>query len=314
MCECECDKKIDPRAIENFDSINWIFVGSFLFGLEKKNKFTPQEIWHALLEDPEYIANVKIRCMENSDLCEYMGHSFTYGSVSNECKLNGEKLVMFSAVRGNVNAMYSTACRLIREGDMHDALIWLKTCCYTAKGSHKACEALCSLVMYEIGQSSLDEVSVPTHAHAFNMLCLVMQHYLERDSCACLDTVNLGMCAHVLSRLYMYSGKKRRNLERARFFSSMARDMGIVTADLPKKLLATGLDMLGDPSSEKVTFLSNYKSDTLLSLTFPKCDGCDHHSKELMACARCQAVNYCGSECQREDWPTHKKVCKPCNG
>ena len=32
--------------------------------------------------------------------------------------------------------------------------------------------------------------------------------------------------------------------------------------------------------------------------------------KNLLRCARCQAVRYCSVECQRADWKEHKKVCK----
>ena len=30
---------------------------------------------------------------------------------------------------------------------------------------------------------------------------------------------------------------------------------------------------------------------------------------KMKHCARCKNVNYCGLECQRKDWKTHKKVC-----
>ena len=32
---------------------------------------------------------------------------------------------------------------------------------------------------------------------------------------------------------------------------------------------------------------------------------------QLLACGRCQKVNYCCAACQRQHWPEHHKVCKP---
>lgn len=40
------------------------------------------------------------------------------------------------------------------------------------------------------------------------------------------------------------------------------------------------------------------------------CNAMDY--KELLACARCKCVFYCGKECQRQDWKArHKPLCQP---
>jgi hypothetical protein len=30
----------------------------------------------------------------------------------------------------------------------------------------------------------------------------------------------------------------------------------------------------------------------------------------MKVCVRCQGPRYCGRECQRADWPQHKRVCR----
>jgi hypothetical protein len=41
----------------------------------------------------------------------------------------------------------------------------------------------------------------------------------------------------------------------------------------------------------------------------PNCDKCNNEKTALHKCARCLEKNYCSAECQRVDWPEHKKVC-----
>ena len=40
------------------------------------------------------------------------------------------------------------------------------------------------------------------------------------------------------------------------------------------------------------------------------CDGCHKLVDKISYCARCQAVAYCGRECQAADYPRHKKECR----
>ena len=32
--------------------------------------------------------------------------------------------------------------------------------------------------------------------------------------------------------------------------------------------------------------------------------------EKLLNCSQCKLVKYCGRQCQREDWPSHKAICK----
>ncbi|EAU91994.1 hypothetical protein CC1G_05981 [Coprinopsis cinerea okayama7 len=41
-----------------------------------------------------------------------------------------------------------------------------------------------------------------------------------------------------------------------------------------------------------------------------KCKACGKRDAKLMKCGACKSVNYCGSTCQKADWPAHKAICK----
>ena len=54
-------------------------------------------------------------------------------------------------------------------------------------------------------------------------------------------------------------------------------------------------------------------TEDLVDDNIPRCANCDIKEDEgikLKTCTSCKSVRYCGSKCQREHWPKHKKACK----
>jgi hypothetical protein len=41
------------------------------------------------------------------------------------------------------------------------------------------------------------------------------------------------------------------------------------------------------------------------------CSFCNAVADTMMQCSRCKAARYCGPQCQRAHWPTHKPTCSP---
>ena len=39
------------------------------------------------------------------------------------------------------------------------------------------------------------------------------------------------------------------------------------------------------------------------------CLNCKIENVELLKCGQCKKVNYCSFNCQKQDWPNHKKIC-----
>lgn len=42
----------------------------------------------------------------------------------------------------------------------------------------------------------------------------------------------------------------------------------------------------------------------------PRCETCDMSHEGLKKCGRCRLVQYCSEDCQADDWPAHKRVCR----
>ncbi|KAJ6467448.1 hypothetical protein C8R45DRAFT_1020042 [Mycena sanguinolenta] len=55
---------------------------------------------------------------------------------------------------------------------------------------------------------------------------------------------------------------------------------------------------------------SQYEEEAAIAIY--ACYTCRRPTKDhtaLKACGRCRLVRYCSSDCQKKDWPTHKKFC-----
>jgi len=43
---------------------------------------------------------------------------------------------------------------------------------------------------------------------------------------------------------------------------------------------------------------------------WPDCSITDYSGRKMKACGRCSGVRYCSKDCQRQDWPYHKTICR----
>jgi hypothetical protein len=57
--------------------------------------------------------------------------------------------------------------------------------------------------------------------------------------------------------------------------------------------------------------IRNYAADQKHNVPdAPECALCEDSHEDLKKCGRCESVRYCSEECQEEDWPEHKRVCR----
>eukprot|EP00982_Pelagococcus_subviridis_P003587 26893-Pelagococcus_subviridis.AAC.12 len=54
----------------------------------------------------------------------------------------------------------------------------------------------------------------------------------------------------------------------------------------------------------------NANADAKTGAKVRTCGRCDARDVSWRACGGCRKTYYCGKECQRADWPSHKETCK----
>lgn len=55
--------------------------------------------------------------------------------------------------------------------------------------------------------------------------------------------------------------------------------------------------------------MNGEQQTSTLATTTKQCENCSKINNDLLRCSRCKIVYYCDQECQRANWPEHKKVC-----
>ncbi len=71
-------------------------------------------------------------------------------------------------------------------------------------------------------------------------------------------------------------------------------------------IAATGLSLVAPTSG--VSPVHDVRNDGL------KCGACKTSTKTLSVCVGCKKIQYCGRDCQKKHWPTHKKSCTKKHG
>jgi hypothetical protein len=63
---------------------------------------------------------------------------------------------------------------------------------------------------------------------------------------------------------------------------------------------------------KKVKAEAKRRSVWIRQLYRKKCDKCNEVKEKVFVCSKCKLVKYCGRDCQKEHWKTHKSDCQPC--
>ncbi|KDQ08254.1 hypothetical protein BOTBODRAFT_38086 [Botryobasidium botryosum FD-172 SS1] len=73
------------------------------------------------------------------------------------------------------------------------------------------------------------------------------------------------------------------------------------------------LMLLGPRVGETASIVNVVRTQLEKGISHCKARNCDltgqNNGGELLMCSKCRTVRYCGAQHQRQDWPSHKKVC-----
>ena len=70
------------------------------------------------------------------------------------------------------------------------------------------------------------------------------------------------------------------------------------------------LRSIGNKAMQASAHASDFHNSKML-YNNETCSYCSQHSDILKKCSRCRLVQYCGRECQKKHWNTHKSHCQP---
>jgi hypothetical protein len=77
---------------------------------------------------------------------------------------------------------------------------------------------------------------------------------------------------------------------------------------LGEQVPADAWDLIFQFSGLRLSFPKNL-DEILGPMVEEKCRHCMQRKERLLVCNRCKRAKYCNRECQKADWPTHKKLC-----